>query len=101
MKAIELFNLLATKKVDSSVLGVLISESNAEVFSITNKQYNWLISILHAEFKNWDGNSAIGFSDNNFSYYVDPKKKTNNVPRYIPNQKQYGQTHYIVKRAIN
>lgn len=100
MKATELFNLLATKKVDSAVLGVLISESNAEVFSISDKQYNWLVSVLCSEFKNWDGNSAIGFSDSNFTYSVDPKKKTNNVPRYIPNQKQYGQTHYIIRRAI-
>lgn len=99
MKAIEVFNLVAQKRVESAVLGVIASEDkNLEVFAISDKQYNWLVSVISKEFKNWDCNMPIVFSDDTFNYNLNPSKKTANVPYYIPNQKQYGSTHYITKR---
>ena len=99
MKSIEVFNLLAKKRVDSGVLGVIASEDkNLEVFSISDKQYNWLVSVLSKDFKNWNCNSPIGFSDDNFDYNLNPSKRASNVPYYIPNNKQYGFTHYITRR---
>lgn len=98
MTAIEVFNLIAKKEVDPYILGVLIGESNAKVYSITDKQYNWLVSVLCKEFKNFDGSVGITFTDDVCSYSVNPKYKTNNAPKYIPNHKQYGSTHYILKK---
>ncbi len=101
MKSIEVFNLIAKKEVDAYILGVLVGESNAKVYAITDKQYSWLVGVLCKEFKNFDGTVAITFTDDKYSYSVNPKNKTNNVPYYIPNNKQYGATHYIVKYEKN
>lgn len=102
MKAIEVFNTVAKKQVDSNVLGVLISETKAVVYAISDKQYNWLIGSVCQEYKNWDGYScAISFNDENYTYTINPKHKTNNVPHYIPNRKQYGATHFIIKTLKN
>ena len=97
MKAIEVFNLIAKKEVNSYILGVLTGESGAKVYAVTDKQYNWLISVLCQEFKNFDGSISITFTDDKYIYSVNPKYKRNNVPHYIPNNRQYGTTHYIVK----
>lgn len=97
MRAIEVFNLIAKKEVDPYMLGVLVGESNVKVYAITDKQYNWLISVLCNEFKNFDGRIGITFTDDKYNYSVNPKNKSNNVPYYIPNNKQYGTTHYIIK----
>ena len=99
MNAIEVFNAVANKKVDSGVLGVLRSESKSEVYSITDKQYNWLVSTVCKYYK-WDGLCAISFTDKKFTYTIDPKQKFYNVPYYIPNNKTYGTTHFIIKTPL-
>lgn len=97
MKSVEVFNLIARKEVDPNILGLIMGESGCKVYAVTDKQYNWLVGVLCKEFKNFDGSISITFEDDEFCYSVNPKYKTNNVPRYIPNNKQYGTTHYIVK----
>ena len=101
MNSIEVFNLIAKKEVDPYILGVLVGESNAKVYAITDKQYSWLVGVLCKEFKNFHGDVAIEFTDDKYSYSVNPNRKTRNAPYYIPNNKQYGTTHYILKYETN
>ena len=96
-ESVRVFNLIAKRVYDSADVGVLFKETGGIAYAVTEKQYNWLINVICKEFKNYDGISPIGFSDSEFDYTVDPKKKHANAPFYIADFKKYGFTHIITK----
>jgi len=93
MKSTEIFNKIASKKIDAASIGRPCSE--IEYFSISQKQADWLASQLSRDFSNFNG--QMNWSEGQFSYSFDYDLGRWNVPHYIKDYKKYGKTHFIAK----
>lgn len=67
-----------------------------KTFTVTEKQYNWLIGVYHSEDKNFNTGIGVSLDDETGQWSFGGHKSSQfNVPHYIPNREKYGKKYFI------